>query len=507
MLKITAGTWRGRKILAPDSVKTRPARVILRQALFNSIQSEISGARVLDLFAGTGTLGFEALSRGASFVVFVESSLVNMQRLKKNAELLGSPFGLNDTMRVIHQRVENSKGFLIKEAPFDFILVDPPYTEGWEEKLFKVLPISELLRSNSGKLFLDWGRQKSICAPPDKPVPGLVKIREKTYGESILTTYGFVPLNNKRDPLSPSKAAQILAEKKPPWLKTRPPGGESYLNLKGLLKKHAMHTVCEEAHCPNLTECWATGTATFMLGGDICTRACRFCAVKTARQPPPLDSEEPESVAESVVSLGLQYVVLTSVDRDDLQDGGATHFAKTIQAIKKRNPKIIVEALVPDFKGDTKAVSIVVDSGVDVYAHNIETVRGLQKRVRDPRAGYEQSLKTLLEAKKHAQARKLITKSSIMLGLGEELSELEEAFHDLRDYGIDVLTLGQYLRPSLMHLPVERYLTPEEFTQLGERAKSYGFLYVASGPMIRSSYRAGEFFIKNILLKESQNVF
>ncbi|MBI4924493.1 MAG: lipoyl synthase, partial [Bdellovibrio sp.] len=237
------------------------------------------------------------------------------------------------------------------------------------------------------------------------------------------------------------------------------------------------------------------------------TRACRFCAVKTARQPPPLDSEEPESVAESVVSLGLKYVVFTSVDRDDLPDGGATHFAKTIQAIKKRNSEIIVEALVPDFKGDTKAVSIVVDSGVDVYAHNIETVRGLQKRVRDPRAGYEQSLKTLLEAKKHARARKLITKSSIMLGLGEELSELEEAFQDLRDYGVDVLTLGQYLRPSLMHLPVERYLTPEEFTRLGERAKSYGFLYVASGPMVRSSYRAGEFFIKNILLKESQNAF
>jgi len=309
-------------------------------------------------------------------------------------------------------------------------------------------------------------------------------------------------------PLSPSKAAQILATRKPEWLKIRPPGGDAYLKIKGLLRKNNLHTVCEEAHCPNVAECWATGTATFMVGGDTCTRACRFCAVKTARLPPALDPEEPFKIAESIAALGLHYVVLTSVDRDDMKDGGAEHIAATIREIKRLDPKIIVEALVPDFRGDPQAVEIIVDSKLDVYAHNIETVSRLQYRVRDPRAGYLQSLATLRLAKNLGVTKGIpvFTKSAIMLGLGEEASELEEAFGDLRGHDVDILTLGQYLRPSLQHLPVERYYSPAEFDSIGESAKSKGFLYVASGPMVRSSYRAGEFFIQGVIEKRrSQN--
>jgi lipoic acid synthetase len=240
-----------------------------------------------------------------------------------------------------------------------------------------------------------------------------------------------------------------------------------------------------------------------MLGGDTCTRACRFCAVKTARIPPPLDPEEPYRVAESISTLGLHYVVLTSVDRDDLKDGGAGHFATTIREIKRRDPQVIVEALVPDFRGDPEAIQTLVESRLDVYAHNIETVQRLQYRVRDPRATYLQSLATLRVARQFAQeiGHELFTKSAIMLGLGETEVELMESFEDLRKFDVDVLTLGQYLRPSLQHLPVERYVTPEEFVLLGKQAESKGFLYVASGPMVRSSYRAGEFFIQGVIEK------
>jgi lipoyl synthase len=302
-------------------------------------------------------------------------------------------------------------------------------------------------------------------------------------------------------PLSPSKAREILNTRKPEWLKIRPPAGDSYLAIKGLLRERKLHTVCEEAHCPNVAECWASGTATFMLGGDTCTRACRFCAVKTARIPPPLDPEEPHHIAESIAALGLKYVVLTSVDRDDLEDQGAGHFAATIREIKRLDPSILVEALVPDFRGDIEAVRVIVDSGLDVYAHNIETVDRLQYRVRDPRAGYLQSLATLRAAKNYAReiGQELFTKSAIMLGLGEEGGELDEAFADLRSYEVDVLTLGQYLRPSLTHLPVEKYYRPEEFDVIGKRAEATGFLYVAAGPMVRSSYKAGEFFIENTI--------
>lgn len=307
-------------------------------------------------------------------------------------------------------------------------------------------------------------------------------------------------------PLSPSRAAEIVPTRKPDWLRIRPPGGDAYLQIKGLLRERKLHTVCEEAHCPNVAECWATGTATIMLGGDTCTRACRFCAIKTARVPPPLDPDEPYHVAESIAALGLHYVVLTSVDRDDLPDGGASHFATTIREIKRLNSDILVEALVPDFQGELEPIQIVVDSGLDVYAHNVETVQRLQYRVRDPRAGYRQSLMTLRGAKNYArsQGQSLFTKSSLMLGLGETAAELDEAFDDLRGYEVDILTLGQYLRPSLQHLPVERYYPPEEFATLQKRAEAKEFLYVASGPMVRSSYRAAEFFIQNLVKKRRE---
>jgi lipoic acid synthetase len=317
------------------------------------------------------------------------------------------------------------------------------------------------------------------------------------------------PVQNRHDqerPLSPSEASRIAPLKKPEWLKIRPPGGENYLQIKQLLRERNLHTVCEEAHCPNVSECWSGGTATFMLGSEVCTRACRFCAIQTARRPPPLDPDEPFKVAEAVSKLGLKYVVLTSVDRDDLPDGSAAHFAATIRELKRLDPGLLVEALVPDFRGDLKCVETIVDSGLDVYAHNIETVYRLQYRVRDPRAGYQQSLNTLEHAKTYAAARnqRLHTKSSIMLGLGETEAELVTAFGDLRRHGIDVLTLGQYLRPSLKHLPVEKYYSPGEFESLELTAKEAGFLYVASGPMVRSSYKAAELFLEGLIRKNQE---
>ena len=315
---------------------------------------------------------------------------------------------------------------------------------------------------------------------------------------------GLPSRSDEARPLSPSKAREVLQSRKPDWLRIRPPSGENYLRIKGLLKERNLHTVCEEAHCPNLSECWASGTATLMLGSDTCTRACRFCAVKTSRTPPPLDPDEPFKIAESVAALKLKYVVLTMVDRDDLADGGSIHFAATVRELKRLNPEIIVEALVSDFRGDLKAIQTVVDSKLDVYAHNIETIQRLQYRVRDPRANYEQSLGTLIAAKDYARSigHRMYTKSAIMLGLGEEDRELNQAFTDLRTFEVDVLTLGQYLRPSLDHLPVERFVTPEQFDQLGVEARTHGFLYVASGPMVRSSYRAAELFVHGLFEKE-----
>ena len=289
----------------------------------------------------------------------------------------------------------------------------------------------------------------------------------------------------------------MLTERKPEWLRVRPPSGENYAHLKTLLRSRDLHTVCEEAHCPNVSECWDGGTATIMLLGDTCTRGCRFCAVTSGNPRGAVDVDEPRKVAGAIAELGLTYVVLTSVDRDDLPDGGAGHFAQTIREIKARDADVLVEALIPDFQGDLAAVRTVVDASPDVLDHNIETVRRLQHPVRDRRAGYEQSLAVLRGAKSMRDG--LYTKSSIMLGLGETHDEVLETMHDLRDAGVDIVTLGQYLRPSGWHLPVQEFVPPERFDAYRREAEAMGFLYAAAGPLVRSSYRAGEFFVENVL--------
>ena len=294
----------------------------------------------------------------------------------------------------------------------------------------------------------------------------------------------------------------MLAERKPEWLRVRPPAGENYVHLKTLFRSLDLHTVCEEAHCPNVWECWGGGTATIMLMGDTCTRGCRFCAVKSGNPHGALDLSEPQKVAMALAELDLSYVVLTSVDRDDLPDGGAGHFAKTVREIKARCPKLLIETLIPDFQGDVEAVRAVVDAGVDVLDHNVETVERLQATVRDRRANYAQSLKVLREAK--GMRDDLFTKSSIMLGLGETREEVIATMRDLRANEVDILTLGQYLRPSNWHLTVQEYVPPETFDELRKAGESMGFAYVASGPLVRSSYRAGEFFLENVIRTRKQ---
>ncbi len=295
--------------------------------------------------------------------------------------------------------------------------------------------------------------------------------------------------------------AQALSQqKKPSWLKTKIPGGERYHAIKKLLKGLKLSTVCEEALCPNIGECWSGGTATLMLMGDLCSRGCRFCHVKTGNPKGWLDPKEPEKAAFALSQLDLDYVVLTSVNRDDLPDEGAGHFAKTISLIKKSRPELLIEALTPDFKGQEKFIQKIIESSPDVFAHNIETIERLSRRVRDPRAGYRQSLKVLEFVKK--QKASIYTKSSIMLGLGESQEEINQTLKDLRSVGCDALTLGQYLRPSQRHLPVERYIPPEEFEEWRELSENMGFAYCASGPLVRSSYKAGEFFMSALIKKQ-----
>jgi lipoyl synthase len=283
--------------------------------------------------------------------------------------------------------------------------------------------------------------------------------------------------------------------KKPVWLRVRPPAGENYTNVKQSLRILNLHTVCEEARCPNISECWGTGTATIMIMGDICTRGCRFCAVNSGK-PFLLDAGEPERVAKAIKEWGLRYVVITSVCRDDLEDGGAEHIAKTIKAIKLLCPTTIVESLIPDFKGDESSIKEIVKSQPKVISHNIETVSRLTPKVRDARASYEQSLLVL---KKIKDINSLIyTKSSLMLGLGESENEVIQTIKDLKSVGVSILTIGQYLQPTPKHLPVIEFISPNKFNWFREIAEQMGFVYVASGPLVRSSYRAGEFFLKNL---------
>lgn len=298
----------------------------------------------------------------------------------------------------------------------------------------------------------------------------------------------------------------------PEHLKTSIPTGKNFSRIKQDLRGLGLHTVCEEARCPNIGTCWGgggkegedgkrTATATIMLMGDTCTRGCRFCSVKTSRTPPPLDPHEPENTSEAIARWGLGYIVLTSVDRDDLADSGAAHFASTISKIKHKSPGILVEALTGDMNGVKKDIALVARSGLDVYAHNLETTERLTPSVRDRRAKYRQSLDVL----EHAKAQGVrVTKTSLMLGVGEEEAELLQTLRDARNAGVDVVTFGQYMRPTKRHMKVERYVPPAEFDEWKRQAEAMGFLYVASGPLVRSSYKAGEFFIENVLRGKGQ---
>ncbi len=305
-------------------------------------------------------------------------------------------------------------------------------------------------------------------------------------GQKYVTPQGFTAI---RDGIkTPAAAAAPAPGRKPGWLRAKMPAGARFEAVRGVVREHRLGTVCEEAKCPNIGECWNAGTATLMLLGTVCTRACRFCAVDTGNPRGWLDAGEPAAVANTVGLMGLRYVVLTSVNRDDLPDGGAGHFAACVRAIKASHPQTAVEALTPDFQGNEAQVETVVDSGVEVFAQNVETVRRLTHPVRDRRAGYGQTLAVLAHAKRHRPG--VLTKTSLMLGLGETDEEIAATMADLRHIGCDILTLGQYLRPTLNHLPVERYVTPAQFAAYRRTALELGFLECVAGPLVRSSYRA-----------------
>tara|TARA_B110001454_G_scaffold40620_2_gene39950 strand:- start:2477 stop:3436 length:960 start_codon:yes stop_codon:yes gene_type:complete len=276
--------------------------------------------------------------------------------------------------------------------------------------------------------------------------------------------------------------------RKPTWLRVKYSDTKKYREVKAIVHERNLHTVCEEAMCPNISECWSHGTATFMLLGSVCTRACKFCAVDTGNPKGKVDVKEPDKVADSIRLMNLKYAVLTSVNRDDLDDGGAGHYAKTVEAVKRKTPKVIVEALVPDFLGVESSIERLLDSGVEVFGQNVETVKRLTSRVRDPRAGYEQTLDVLRYAKEYR--KNIVTKTSLMFGLGETSEEIIDTLQDIKDNRVDILTLGQYLRPTINHLPIEKWYSPKEFNTYKEIALDMGFLEVASGPMVRSSYRA-----------------
>jgi lipoic acid synthetase len=290
----------------------------------------------------------------------------------------------------------------------------------------------------------------------------------------------------------PTRAARP-SHGKPSWLKVKAPGGSEYTRLKQTLRQHDLYTVCEEARCPNVGECWSAGTATVMILGHTCTRGCRFCAVTTGNPRGAVDPREPEHVARAIEQMRLKYTVLTMVDRDDLLDGGAEHVAETVRALHRRCPELLVETLVGDFRGRRDDIATIVESAPDVYAHNLEVTRALTPTIRDVRCSYDVSLAALEYAKQCAPER--LTKSSLMVGLGETDDEIIDAMRDLRQAKVDVVTLGQYLRPTPKHAPVVRYVPPEQFAEYERVGKELGFLYVASGPLVRSSYHAAEGFI------------
>jgi lipoic acid synthetase len=307
-------------------------------------------------------------------------------------------------------------------------------------------------------------------------------------------------------PIRPDAGGRPLRTKRerlPEWLKTSIPEGDSFKALKKDVRKGGLATVCEEARCPNIGECWGgekgTATATIMVLGDTCTRGCRFCSIKTSKAPPPADPNEPKNTAEAVVGWGVDYIVITQVDRDDMEDGGAAHVTETVKELKKASPDLLVEVLASDYHGDLEAVGRLANSGLDVFAHNVETVEKLTRFVRDPKATWKQSLKVLQHAKTVKPS--LVTKTSIMLGFGETEEEIIDAMKQLREHEVDVVTFGQYMQPTKRHKKVVEYVHPDFFAHLELLAKEMGFLYVASGPLVRSSYKAGEYFVKNVLDK------
>ncbi|MEE4661074.1 MAG: lipoyl synthase [Halieaceae bacterium] len=313
-------------------------------------------------------------------------------------------------------------------------------------------------------------------------------------GTKFATEQGFSAI---KDGIKANANRDIPSQRKPPWLRMRLERGEKFQAVQDTVHTHRLATVCEESHCPNIGECWSNGTATIMLMGSVCTRACRFCAVDTGNPGGWLDPEEPANAARSVTLMNLRYVVLTSVDRDDLKDGGASHYAACVRAIREANPETAVEALTPDFRGSESAVATVVNSGLQVFAQNVETVERLTHRVRDIRAGYRQTLDVLAYGKTVNPT--VLTKSSLMLGLGETEDEVLATMRDLRESQVDILTLGQYLRPTANHLPVEEWVTPEKFAWYREQGLALGFTEVASGPLVRSSYRADRILEQNNL--------
>jgi lipoic acid synthetase len=296
---------------------------------------------------------------------------------------------------------------------------------------------------------------------------------------------------------------QPLHINKPTWLKTKIPTGDTFFEIKRDLRSKNLFTVCEEAKCPNISECWSTNTATFMILGDTCTRACRFCNVKTGNPGGWLDENEPTRTAESVRLMGLRYAVLTMVDRDDLNDGGSAHVKRTFDAIRIASPSTLLEFLGGDFQANDESLRTVLSARPEVFAHNIETVERLTPRVRDARATYRRSLAVLKRVKELAPYE-VFTKSALMLGLGERPDEVVQALRDLREHDVDFITIGQYMRPSKRHLSIREFVSPEQFDELGRIAKGLGFLSVASAPLVRSSYRASEFYAKALETKKSR---
>ena len=326
--------------------------------------------------------------------------------------------------------------------------------------------------------------------------PETIPLVEIPTGTKFVTDKGITAIKNGiKASCHPESQQPPSRLKKPDWLRVTARAGEAYGHVRKTVRTHGLHTVCEEAMCPNISECWSAGTATIMLMGDVCTRACGFCAVNTGNPRGWLDEQEPEKTARSVNLMGLKYLVLTSVNRDDLPDGGAGHYAAVVKKVLAENPDTSVEALTPDFRGDPAAVETVVDSGICVFAQNIETVRRLTHPVRDPRAGYEQTLRVLEHAKRYRP--EVLTKTSLMLGLGETEDEILETLDDLRAINVDIVTLGQYLQPTRHHVELKRYVPPADFERYRQWGLERGFLEVVAGPLVRSSYRAEQVLQKN----------